>query len=188
MKNPLADPFLYPVDSRSVCCKTSYFFFSDSYPLINFPPSVPTQFSSSIGQSSAFTNHSYRVAFFQQLFTFLIRFLLPYFLSLISLPLTLFFFFFISFSLFFSSLLSTRSVFPEYYEVIKHPFDFTTIKEQFNKYNTIEEVLTDIRQIWDNCRLFNSEGSDISATADVLAGELEVLVEVRTLQNLVLTV
>ena len=90
--------------------------------------------------------------------------------------------------LLFFSFIPIYSVFPEYYEVIKHPFDFTTIKEQFNKYNTIEEVLTDIRQIWDNCRLFNSEGSDISATADVLAGELEVLVEVRTLHNLVLAV
>ena len=77
-------------------------------------------------------------------------------------------------------LLLYRSIFPEYYEVIKKPMDLTSMKENFNKYETVEEVLVDLRQIWENCRLFNAEGSDISATADMMDIELEGLVEVRT--------
>jgi Bromodomain len=71
-------------------------------------------------------------------------------------------------------------LFPEYYEFIKNPVDLSTIKEQLGKYDTVEECLGDIRQIWENCRLFNAEGSDISATADLLQTELEELVEVST--------
>ena len=77
-----------------------------------------------------------------------------------------------------------HSVFPEYYEVIKKPMDLSSMKENINKYETVEEVLSDLRQIWENCRLFNAEGSDISATANMMDMELEGLVEVRTsLQN-----
>ena len=58
------------------------------------------------------------------------------------------------------------------------------MKENINKYETVEEVLSDLRQIWENCRLFNAEGSDISATANMMDMELEGLVEVRaSLQN-----
>ena len=53
------------------------------------------------------------------------------------------------------------------------------MKENINKYETVEEVLSDLRQIWENCRLFNAEGSDISATANMMDMELEGLVEVR---------
>lgn len=54
----------------------------------------------------------------------------------------------------------------------------SSIKENFNKYENVEEVLNDLRQIWENCRLFNAEGSDISATADLMDSELEGLIEV----------
>ena len=53
------------------------------------------------------------------------------------------------------------------------------IKEQINKYETVEECLSDIRQVWENCRLFNAEGSEIFDTADSLHAELEEMVEVR---------
>ena len=76
-------------------------------------------------------------------------------------------------------LLFFHSVFPEYYEVIKKPMDLSSMKENINKYETVEEVLSDLRQIWENCRLFNAEGSDISATANMMDMELEGLVEVR---------
>ena len=71
------------------------------------------------------------------------------------------------------------SMFPEYYEIIKNPRDLSTIKEQLNKYETVEECLADLRLVWANCRLFNSEGSDIADTADALGAELEEMVEVR---------
>ena len=70
-------------------------------------------------------------------------------------------------------------MFPEYYEIIKNPVDLMAIKEQLNKYETVEECLSDIRQVWENCRLFNAEGSEIFDTADSLHAELEEMVEVR---------
>jgi Bromodomain len=75
--------------------------------------------------------------------------------------------------------LTPRSLFPEYYEIIKNPIDLTAIKEQINKYETVEECLGDIRQVWENCRMFNAEGSEIFDTADSLHAELEEMVEVR---------
>ena len=71
------------------------------------------------------------------------------------------------------------SMFPEYYEIIKNPRDLSTIKDQLNKYDTVEECLADLRLVWSNCRLFNSEGSDIADTADALSAELEEMVDVR---------
>ena len=56
--------------------------------------------------------------------------------------------------------------------------DLSSMKENINKYETVEEVLSDLRQIWENCRLFNAEGSDISATANMMDMELEGLVEI----------
>lgn len=76
------------------------------------------------------------------------------------------------------SLTSLHSLFPEYYEIIKNPVDLSTIKDQLSKYETVEDCLSDVRLIWENCRLFNAEGSEISATADLLQTELEELVEV----------
>ena len=78
------------------------------------------------------------------------------------------------------TLVFLHSLFPEYYEFIKNPVDLSTVKDQLSKYETVEECLGDIRQIWENCRLFNAEGSEISSTADLLQTELEELVEVQT--------
>ena len=71
------------------------------------------------------------------------------------------------------------ATFPEYYEMIKKPMDITTLREKVNsgEYAAIEHALVDLRQIWENCRLFNSEGSDIYATADALDAETAQLVE-----------
>jgi hypothetical protein len=30
-----------------------------------------------------------------------------------------------------------------------------------NKYSSLQEILNDIQLIWDNCKLYNMEGSDI---------------------------
>ena len=57
--------------------------------------------------------------------------------------------------------------------------DLMAIKDQLNKYETVEDCLNDIRQVWENCRLFNAEGSEIYDTADSLHAELEEMVEVR---------
>ena len=69
-------------------------------------------------------------------------------------------------------------VYPEYYEVISNPIDISTIRNKINSYTSIEDFLKDLRQIWENCRLFNSDGSDIVKWASELAEATEGLVEV----------
>ena len=56
--------------------------------------------------------------------------------------------------------------------------DLTTLKSKISNYNTIEEVITDLRVIWDNCRNFNAEGSDIAMVADDFAAQVESFIEV----------
>jgi hypothetical protein len=74
-----------------------------------------------------------------------------------------------------------QSAYPEYYDVIKHPMDLDTAKQKLahGEYTSVEEVLSDLRQVWENCRLFNAEGSDILHLAEACAEMLEALVEVR---------
>lgn len=68
--------------------------------------------------------------------------------------------------------------YPEYYEFIKKPVDITYIKDNLNKYSTVNEVLTDIRLMWENCREFNIEGSEIISWSEELAMATENLIEV----------
>lgn len=48
--------------------------------------------------------------------------------------------------------------------------DLGTVKKNFKnmKYKYTEEVLNDLQLIWDNCKLYNSEGSWIFKKADKL--------------------
>jgi hypothetical protein len=57
--------------------------------------------------------------------------------------------------------------------------DLTTLKSKISSYATIEEVITDLRVIWDNCRNFNAEGSDITQVADDFAAQVETSIEVE---------
>ena len=76
--------------------------------------------------------------------------------------------------------------YPEYYELISTPMDLSTVKEKIgsNEYANVTEALQDLRTIWDNCRQFNVEGSDILQSAETCAELLEVLVEVRSCRQL----
>lgn len=49
----------------------------------------------------------------------------------------------------------------DYPQFIKRPMDISTIKNAMNKevYKTAQDVLDDIQLIWDNCKLYNVEGS-----------------------------
>ena len=55
---------------------------------------------------------------------------------------------------------------PDYYDVILHPMDLSTIRKKCfsGKYNSIEDVAQDLDLIFSNCVLFN--GSDSAITAD----------------------
>ena len=57
--------------------------------------------------------------------------------------------------------------------------DLETVKLGLDTYSSVDQVLSDLRLIWANCKEFNAPGSDISATADVMAEALEELVEVN---------
>lgn len=49
----------------------------------------------------------------------------------------------------------------DYPQVIKYPMDLNTVKKSLknNKYKFVEEALHDLQLIWDNCKLYNAEGS-----------------------------
>jgi hypothetical protein len=70
-------------------------------------------------------------------------------------------------------------MYPEYYEFIKTPMDLSTLKKKLSEYNSLEEALSDLNLIWENCMNFNQEGSEIYTTAATLAEETATLIEVR---------
>ena len=51
----------------------------------------------------------------------------------------------------------------DYPSIVKHPMDVSTIKKNLKniKYSTLQEIFNDIQLIWDNCKLYNMEGSVI---------------------------
>jgi hypothetical protein len=63
--------------------------------------------------------------------------------------------------------------------MIVEPMDLTTVKQKLGEYGSAQEALADLRLIWENCRTFNAEGSEILQSAEACAGLLEALVEVR---------
>ncbi|KPM11849.1 Bromodomain-containing protein 4 [Sarcoptes scabiei] len=52
---------------------------------------------------------------------------------------------------------------PSYYDIIEKPMDFTTIKKRldFLWYQSADECIADIRQIFINCFRFNSPSDDV---------------------------
>ncbi|XP_076315464.1 transcription intermediary factor 1-alpha-like isoform X2 [Tachypleus tridentatus] len=62
---------------------------------------------------------------------------------------------------------------PHYYKVISKPMDLLTIKKKlspsyFNRYEDVEEFISDVRLIFSNCFVFNPEGSSLHNAAKVL--------------------
>jgi hypothetical protein len=79
-----------------------------------------------------------------------------------------------------SYVINIYRAFPEYYQAIANPTDLTTIKKKisFKGFNTVHDALVEIRRVWDNCRIFNAEGSEIFNAADTLADYTEQLIQV----------
>jgi len=78
---------------------------------------------------------------------------------------------------------------PDYLSVIKKPIDLSTVKDQLNKksYPSVQHVLSDVRQIWANCRLYNGPESPITKTAEFLEKKFEAAVreaEQAVLENI----
>jgi len=58
----------------------------------------------------------------------------------------------------------------DYLTIIKTPMDLNSVKKNLKggKYKYVEEALSDIQLIWDNCKTYNAEGSWIWKQADKL--------------------
>ena len=56
----------------------------------------------------------------------------------------------------------------DYLHIISNPMDLSTVLKNLknSKYKKIIEVLDDIQLIWDNCKTYNAEGSDIFIQAE----------------------
>ncbi|GAQ79384.1 hypothetical protein KFL_000290340 [Klebsormidium nitens] len=59
---------------------------------------------------------------------------------------------------------------PDYLEVVKSPMDFGTIRTKLEKgeYPGVAEMLTDVRQVSENCRLYNNEADPIVEMLEVV--------------------
>lgn len=64
---------------------------------------------------------------------------------------------------------------PDYYEIIKKPMDFSTIKNQINhfKYDDYTHIVDDIRLVFENCWKYNEPGSDIYKTGQRMSNYFE---------------
>jgi hypothetical protein len=58
----------------------------------------------------------------------------------------------------------------DYLIIVKTPMDLLTIEKKLarKQYEIIQNVFDDIQLVWDNCRLFNIEGSYIYNQADYM--------------------
>ena len=60
--------------------------------------------------------------------------------------------------------------FPDYYEIIKHPMDFGTIKKRLEHhyYHSAKECIKDFNTVFTNCYVYNKAGEDIVVMAQTL--------------------
>ncbi|KAL3994071.1 ATP-utilizing chromatin assembly and remodelling N-terminal family protein [Acanthocheilonema viteae] len=64
---------------------------------------------------------------------------------------------------------------PDYYQIIKRPMDLSTIMNKLKQrlYDTPEQVIADARLIFENCRIYNEEESEICRCASNLEEFME---------------
>lgn len=53
----------------------------------------------------------------------------------------------------------------DYPDIIKSPMDLGTVKYRIeaDKYQTIDEIALDVRQVWQNCMIYNRDGSEVGS-------------------------
>ena len=58
----------------------------------------------------------------------------------------------------------------DYPKIVKKPMDLGTVQKnlQNGKYKDVKKALDDIQLVWDNCKLYNQEGSEIYRAAQDL--------------------
>lgn len=54
----------------------------------------------------------------------------------------------------------------DYLNIVKSPMDLGTIKTKIeaSKYNSLDEIASDVRLVWRNCMLYNRDGSEVNNT------------------------
>ena len=62
--------------------------------------------------------------------------------------------------------------FPDYYEMIKHPMDLSTLKDKIPSYESKEAFLADAELIESNCRKYNLPESDIIGWAAAVVADI----------------
>ncbi|KAF6198760.1 hypothetical protein GE061_006782, partial [Apolygus lucorum] len=64
----------------------------------------------------------------------------------------------------------TKSEVPDYHLIIKKPMDFATIKHKLNmlEYKKNSELIADAQLLFDNCYLYNTEGSEVHKAGETL--------------------
>lgn len=64
---------------------------------------------------------------------------------------------------------------PDYPDKVKKPIDLGTIKQRLNQgeYRTAEQGAKDVRLVWENCKLYNGEGSELYNLAVSLSKKFE---------------
>ena len=68
---------------------------------------------------------------------------------------------------------------PDYFNVIKNPMDFGTIKQRLNTnyYHRMQEFLDDMQLVFDNCSKFNGEDNTIGKIGKLVRDEFKKLYE-----------
>lgn len=63
----------------------------------------------------------------------------------------------------------------DYYTIVKEPMDYTTIKDKLsrNEYKSVDEFVTDVHRVYDNCILYNGPTNPYSQIAKKMKVEFE---------------
>jgi hypothetical protein len=63
----------------------------------------------------------------------------------------------------------------DYPEIIERPMDLGTVKRNLERgqYKEMDTCANDVRQVWTNCLIYNSEDSDFYALASILSDRFE---------------
>lgn len=64
----------------------------------------------------------------------------------------------------------SKKLYPDYYQVIQEPIDLLTIEAKIKneQYNSEEELVSDFKLMFANCRQYNEEHSTIYEDANIL--------------------
>lgn len=68
---------------------------------------------------------------------------------------------------------------PDYFNVVKNPMDFGTIKQRLNTnyYHRMQEFLDDMQLVFDNCTKFNGEDNTVGKISKLVRDEFKKLYE-----------